>query len=176
MTIPRSVSSFLMISAPARSAPAPIMASTIAASEPRAIRDKEKSVEAAMTPTGQFRSLDDARQFNRRGAQACDGRHENVVRRQVQRATKPRARRLELARAQQVPPYVIFHGRTLADRAARVRDPAPRSPHRRRRNQARALWSGVPRGHQRAAPGRLRKTKISLDQNISGVMTFCGRG
>ena len=32
---------------------------------------------------------------------------------------KLRARRLELARAQQVPPYVIFHDRTLADMAAR---------------------------------------------------------
>jgi ATP-dependent DNA helicase RecQ len=32
---------------------------------------------------------------------------------------KLRARRLELARAQQVPPYVIFHDRTLADLAAR---------------------------------------------------------
>jgi ATP-dependent DNA helicase RecQ len=30
-----------------------------------------------------------------------------------------RARRLELARAQQVPPYVIFHDRTLAELAAR---------------------------------------------------------
>ena len=32
---------------------------------------------------------------------------------------KLRARRLELARAQQVPPYVIFHDKTLADMAAR---------------------------------------------------------
>jgi ATP-dependent DNA helicase RecQ len=32
---------------------------------------------------------------------------------------KLRARRLELAKAQQVPPYVIFHDRTLADMAAR---------------------------------------------------------
>ncbi len=59
-----------------------------------------------------------------------------------------RAKRLELAKAQGVPPYVIFHDKTLAEMAARC----PRSAAElagisgRRRGQARALWRGVPGG------------------------------